>query len=333
MGESTSVRIDLQQRLSVSLVGVFFSLFLYYPLVYFILPLLRHKKWLSALFFFLLYYLAAVLLRDYHIKLVVGFYNLKNTWVIGGDFWERLRSSRFNLTILTEILFSSIPSMLQVIYIPLSIKFIRYAYQSAIRQAWLARENAQLQLSTLKAQINPHFFFNTLNNLQSFIVRNEKAKSVDLLIKLGEFMRSTLYDCNEDFITMSQEISLLRNYIAIELVRFAEKADIRINLADQDPDYQIPPFIFLPFIENTFKYGGALPTNEIDIHVELVNGSEAILLKINNRYHKKTDLIASGGIGLQNVRMRLDHYYKAKHQLLINQADDFFSVELQIDKS
>ncbi|AMR33106.1 hypothetical protein A0256_17635 [Mucilaginibacter sp. PAMC 26640] len=332
MEESTIVRIDLQQRIFVSLVGVFFALFLYYPLIYFILPFLQKKKWLPALFFFVLYYVAAIILRNYHIQLVVGLYNLKGKWVVGEDFWDRLYQNRFNMTGITEILFSSLPSMLQVIYIPLAIKFIRYAYQFNIRQAWLAKENAQLQLSTLKAQINPHFFFNTLNNLQSFIVQNEKEKSVDLLNKLGEFMRSTLYECEDEYITMNQEITLLQNYVAIERVRFAELAKIRISLIDEDPNYRIPPFIFLPFMENAFKYGGALPTKEIAINVELVNSAERLYLKSTNKYYQEPGATAQGGIGLHNVRQRLNYYFKEKHNLDICQTQDFFNVELQIDK-
>jgi two-component system, LytTR family, sensor kinase len=208
MQESVVIRINWQQDISVTLVGIVFALFLYYPLVYFIVPLIQKKKWIAALLLFMPYYFIAVLLRSYEIELVVNWYNLKQTWMVGQDFWKNLSRNQFSPDGLSRILFSSIPSLLEIIYVPLTIKFIRYAYRFNMEQSLLAQQNAQLQLSALKAQINPHFFFNTLNNLQSFIVQNEKEKSVSLLNKLADFMRSSLYDCDADLITMKTKITL-----------------------------------------------------------------------------------------------------------------------------
>ncbi|MES2279042.1 MAG: histidine kinase [Bacteroidota bacterium] len=333
MQESVVIHINLQQHFSVTLVGIAFALFLFYPLVYVIVPLLQKRKWVPATLLFIIYYYMAVLLRSYHIELVVDWYNLKHTWIVGRDFWPRVYRNQFSIGGLSKIFFSSIPSLLEIIMVPLIIKFIRYAYQFNLKQAWLAQENAQLQLTTLKAQINPHFFFNTLNNLQSFIVQNEKEKSVDLLNKLADFMRSSLYDCEGEWITMKQETDLLNNYVAIERVRFDERADITINITNQDPAYRIPPFMFLPFVENAFKHGGALPTGEIAIHIELTNKADALILKSVNQYHKEDSTINPGGIGLQNVRKRLDHYFPGRHLLAIKEANGKYSVELKIDKA
>jgi two-component system LytT family sensor kinase len=333
MQESVVVHISLQQHFSVTLVGIAFALFLFYPLVYVIVPLLQKRKWVPAIVLFMVYYYLAVLLRSYHIELVVDWYNLKRTWIVGRDFWQRVYSNELNWGGLSKVFFSSIPSLLEVIMVPLIVKFIRYAYQFNLKQAWLAQENAQLQLTTLKAQINPHFFFNTLNNLQSFIVQNEKEKSVDLLNKLADFMRSSLYDCDEEWITMDQEVNLLTNYISIERVRFDERADINICIANHHPAYRIPPFIFLPFIENAFKYGGALPTDEIAIGIELTNTVDSLILKSVNKYYKKYSGLNPGGIGLQNVRKRLDHYFPDKYGLTTREWDGQYSVKLKIDKA
>ncbi|SHN12660.1 sensor histidine kinase [Mucilaginibacter sp. OK098] len=329
MEESVTLRITLQQHYSVTLVGIGYSLFLFYPFVYVIVPLLQKHEWLYAFLLFLIYYVIAIVLRTYEVTLIVNWYNLKQTWVVGNDFWKRVYGAHFSPIGLSKVFFSSITSLFEVIYIPLAIKFIRYAYQFNIKQAWLAKENTQLQLSTLKAQINPHFFFNTLNNLQSFIVQNEKEKSVDLLNRLADFMRSSLYDCEAEQISMMQEITLLNNYIAIERIRFDEQANISIQLTDKDPDYKIPPFIFLPFVENAFKHGGSLATDQIFIEISLQNTTEKITLKTKNSYHNDH---SKGGIGLQNIKKRLVYYFPENFTLNIDKTGDFYSVILEICK-
>ena len=327
--ESVVLHINWEQHYSVTITGICLALFLFYPLVYIIVPLFQKRRWLAAIALFIIYYVVAVTLRAYNISLIISWYNLKKSWVVGNDFFKRLYQHEFDPVNLSKIFFSSIPSLLEVILLPLTVKFIRYAYRFNIKQAWLAKENAQLQLSTLKAQVNPHFFFNTLNNLQSFIVQNEKEKSVELLTRLGDFMRSSLYDCDAELITVKQETDLLTNYIAIERVRFDEQASIDVNLCDDDPDYKIPPFIFLPFVENSFKHGGSVPAEEVFISVDLNNSAEKITLATKNRYGNQ---VSKGGIGLQNVRKRLDHYFPGNYSLSIENTGDIYGVILEICK-
>jgi two-component system LytT family sensor kinase len=169
-----------------------------------------------------------------------------------------------------------------------------------------------------------------LNNLQSFIVQNEKEMSVDLLDRLANFMRSSLYDCEKDLISMRQEMELLANYIAIEKIRFDDQANIIVNLTDNDPDYKVPPFTFLPFVENSFKHGGSVPTENILITIDLLNDTQKLLLKTKNRYN--TELIR-GGIGLQNIRKRLEFYFPKGYLLDIQEKEEFYSVTLEIYKS
>lgn len=329
MQESVIIHISWQQHYSVTLVGIVYALFLFYPLVYVIIPALQKRKWLLALFLCVVYYALAILLRTYEVSLVVDWYNRKTTWVVGNDFWKRFYESQFSAVGLSTLFFSSIPSLLEGIYVPLTLKFIRYAYRFNLKQEWLAKQNMQLQLSTLKAQINPHFFFNTLNNLQSFIVQNEKEKSVDLLNRLADFMRSSLYDCEAEHITMEQEINLLNNYIAIERIRFDDQANISIQIINNDTAYQVPPFIFLPFIENAFKHGGSLATEDIFIEILLDNTPERITLKTKNSFHNNSQ---TGGIGLQNVKKRLAYYFPNSYTLDFDESDNLYSVNLEICK-
>ncbi len=331
LGESMVVKITPEQHYWLTLIGAIFVTYLYYGITYCIWPLFKNKKWIWATLLFIVFYIIAVILRSYHINLLINWYNLRSTVVEGGQFWEQLYQTQFNLFSFSRTLLSGLSSLIVIVYVPLSIKFMRYVYQSNQQQAWILKENAQLQLNALKAQINPHFFFNTLNNLQSLIVHNEKTKSVDLLNRLADFMRTCLYDGDEEFISMKKEVAILSNYINIEKIRFEEDVKINYTIAQDELDYKLPPFIFLPFIENAFKHGGNLPSNEINIHIELHHNQKQIILKVINSFLPNQQ-INTGGIGLQNIRKRLDHYFSGQYQLDITVTPHTFNVNLEINK-
>ncbi len=329
LDESMVVKINTTQHYLVTLIGALFVLYLYYVLIIVIIPLFKHKKWLWGIFAFMIYYIIAVILRTYHIELIIQWHNFHRTSIQGGEFWQNLFERQLSTTALTRVLLSGFSSLIVIIYIPLSIKFLRYAYQFSMQQTWMLKENTQLQLNTLKAQLNPHFFFNTLNNLQSFIVLNEKEKSVELINRLANFMRSSLYDGDKEYISMEKEIELLSNYINIEKIRFEENAAISYNLNNTFPDYQIPTFIFLPFIENTFKHGGVLPA----ITIVLIHEQTKIILETTNSFNEtQNNQSHQGGIGLQNVRKRLDYYFPKGYQLDISTLANVFTVKLVLNK-
>jgi len=330
--ENLSVKINWEQHFSVTLVGIALELFLFYPFVYVIVPLIRKRRWAAALALFVPYYMIAVVLRDYHIRQIVNMLPPPgHHWYFAGqDFWKQVFRNESNPLGIITVFLSSIPGLLETILFPLTLKFIRYTYRVTLKQAWLAKENTHLQLASLKAQLNPHFFFNTLNNLQSYIVQNEKEKSVDLLTRLADFMRSSLYDGEQDRITMAQEIALLNNYTQIERIRSDDSAAAEIKLIDNDPNYEIPPFIFLPFVENVFKHGASQTTENIFIDIELVNDKERVTLQTKNSYNVGHSL--QGGIGLQNVRKRLDYYFPERYTLDIEKSEGFYTLMLTIRK-
>lgn len=332
LDETMVVKIDSTQHYLVTLTGVLFVLYLYYPLVYFITPLFKNKKWFLGAFAFLSYYIIAISLRTYHIELIIQWHNFHRSSVQGGEFFQNIFERQLTRSKSLSLILSSLSSLIVIIYIPLSLKFLRYAYEFTQQQTWIVSENARLQLATLKSQINPHFFFNTLNNLQSFIVQNEKKKSVDLLNRLADFMRSSLYDGEKEYISVQKEIELIGNYVSIEKIRFEEDIDIKTVLTASDPNYLIPTFIFLPFIENAFKHGGKLPSNEVKIEIQLCSDKEKIELLTVNTFLTSIDDDYIGGIGLQNVRKRLDHYFNNRYQLAISTLENVFTVKLVIRK-
>jgi len=325
--ENMVVHIEPGQHYVITLTGIVLSLFLFYPLVYGIIPLLQRRRWIVGILLFVVYYLAAILLRTYHINQLVDGYKSEGGWFAGQDFWNNFYQHQLQPHQLLADLFSSITGLITIIYIPLTIKFIRYAYRSNLQQSQLEKENVQLELNFLKAQINPHLLFNSLNNLQSYIVHDEKERSVELLNRLADLLRFSLYECHGEFVTPQQEATLLQNYIEVEKVRYDEHSNITTDICAPSLSYPLPALLLMPLVENAFKYSAGLP--EASIHVQLITQNDVLKFVTSNRY-AYSGLPHRGGIGLQNVRRRLQHYFPDRHLLDIQDIQHLFTVTLTI---
>lgn len=327
--ESMVVKINLQQHYSITLLGITLSLFLFYPLVYIIVPLYQAKKFVWASLLTILYYVIAIFLRTYTIAAMVEWYNTKQTWFAGQDFLERFYKTQLQPLPFLRLLFSSVTSLLEIIFVPLIIKFIRYAYKVNTGRVALEKENVLLELNFLKAQLNPHFLFNTLNNLQSFIVHGDSKRSVELLNKLADFIRTSLYECNTEYIPVHKEAAMINNYIEIEKVRYDGHTNITCDIQTPD-EATIPSLLLIPLVENAFKYSSFLPAEEVEIHITLQSKNGAIYFCAQNRYNVTEETGKPGGIGLQNVRKRLEHYYNKKHSMRVIAANNIFTVQIKI---
>jgi sensor histidine kinase YesM len=206
------------------------------------------------------------------------------------------------------------------------LKFLRYAYRKNVRQNQLEKEKTLLELNFLKAQINPHLLFNTLNNLQSFIIHGEKDRSVGLLTGLADLLRMSLYEYRDEYVTLSQEIKLLRNYIAVESVRHDEYSQIELGIAETNLSYPLPALLFMPLVENAFKYSYTLERSYVRIRLRSIN--DQLQLEIFNTC--TTQRNASGGIGLANVKKRLEYYFPRRHSFTCTDSGDNYTVDLII---
>jgi sensor histidine kinase YesM len=223
--------------------------------------------------------------------------------------------------------FSSITGLVTIIYIPLTLKFIRYAWQRQAQHARLEKEHVQLELNFLKAQLNPHLLFNSLNNLQSYIVHDEKERSVELLTRLASLLRFSLYECRGEFVTGQQEAALLQNYIAVERIRYDAPSKIDADIQVPLVSYPLPALLLMPLVENAFKFSGSMPEADIQIHLSALY--DVLHFSSSNTYDKDC-LPPRGGIGLQNVRKRLQHYFPNRHLLTIEDSGNSFIVTLKI---
>lgn len=197
----------------------------------------------------------------------------------------------------------------------------------------LEKEKTDSELSYLKAQINPHFFFNTLNNIYSLTnIDVEKAKTA--LLKLSRMMRYVLYETERNHTLLSKEIDFIKDFIELMRLRLSSKVKLEINIPEQIEEAEIAPMILLPFIENCFKHGIS-SQQESPISITIQKGKNSLILITKNRIFRSSENTPEGeksGIGLANTQRRLDLLYPNRYKLKIEESieDQEFIVELSI---
>jgi len=189
------------------------------------------------------------------------------------------------------------------------------------------------EIKFLKSQINPHFLFNTLNNLFSMAQSKGNDDLADGISKLSGMMRYMIYDSNAESVPLNKEIAYLEDCITLNKLRYADdEVSVIFNYPAQPGNVTVAPMLFIPFVENAFKHGVSISrASGIDIAI-VVSGQRLIFTSTNTNYsavRKMTD--EKSGIGLENVKRRLDLLYPGKHSLQLNEDDGKYNVKLQID--
>lgn len=193
-------------------------------------------------------------------------------------------------------------------------------------------ENQKLtaELSFLKSQINPHFFFNTLNSIYSLAV-SKSEKTPEAVIKLSELMRFIIYDSEKEFVPLKRELDYINNYVELQKLRLMSNIKVDYQIEGNYTDKRIEPLLLLPFIENAFKHGiDAIKQCEIKVLVKVFTHS--MLLVVENPVVKPNKIQERelAGIGLANSKKRLELLYGTNHQLNISQSGDEFKIELNL---
>lgn len=192
-------------------------------------------------------------------------------------------------------------------------------------------EKTQLatELKFLRSQVSPHFLFNVLNNLVS-MARYKSDLLEPSLIKLSGLMRYMLYEANESKVSTALEIDYIKNYIELQKMRFGDHVDIRTTIQDEDNGYAIEPMLLIPLVENAFKHGVATGSNQF-ISVILTIANDTVSLCVKNSFVKNgSSKDSNSGIGLNNLRARLNLLYPQRHKLTIEEDCDAFNANLAI---
>jgi sensor histidine kinase YesM len=199
------------------------------------------------------------------------------------------------------------------------------------QQAWLQaeKEKATAELQLLKAQVHPHFLFNTLNNIYSFSLENS-PKTPALILKLSSLLSYMLYDCKAEEVLLEKEIEVMKNYIDLEKERYGNKIEISLNIEGDIKDKYIAPLLLLPFLENAFKHGTSEQLEKPWLSVDIAVKHHVLKCKLANSKNEFVP-VSQHGIGIQNIKKRLQYLFPDKHELKMNDEGDFFVVSLLIE--
>jgi len=194
----------------------------------------------------------------------------------------------------------------------------------------LEKENISSNLALLKNQINPHFLFNTLHNIDTLIHDNQDKASKSL-VKLSDIMRYMLNDTKTDFVDLQNEIEYLENYFSLESLRLKNEKFFNYSISGSSYGFKIAPMILIPFVENAFKHSvDSSIENGITIKIAIVHNK--LIFNCENQYDKsETDKDKTQGIGLDTVQKRLNLIYKNKHKLKVNSDGSIFKVKLELE--
>lgn len=205
---------------------------------------------------------------------------------------------------------------------------ILWAAYSRLKQT--EREKLSAQIASLKSQINPHFLFNTLNNIYATAI-DTAPKAADMVDKLSEMMRYTMKDTQQDFVLLEDEINYINNFIELQKLRLDRSVKLEYYSPENIPALQIAPMLLIPFVENAFKHG-VNSEQKSHIRIEMtVTQTELQLRVVNNKVNVQKDISERSGLGIENTKHRLNLIYPSNHMLVINDTEKEFSVSLYIN--
>lgn len=194
----------------------------------------------------------------------------------------------------------------------------------------MEHEKLNTELSLLKSQINPHFFFNTLNNIYSLaIVKSDETASS--ILKLSSIMRYVLTETEQKYVPLANEIEFLQNYINLQSVRLTDKVKLTVDVQGEIDGKQVAPLLFIPFVENAFKYGVST-VDASEIIIRLSTEADSVHLFVQNSIVKGAkQSTVNTGIGIANVRRRLELLYPGKHTLKMDEKPNQYTTNLEIN--
>jgi LytS/YehU family sensor histidine kinase len=213
-----------------------------------------------------------------------------------------------------------------------AIKLMKHWYVNEQQRLNLEKENISTQLQLLKAQIHPHFLFNTLNNIYSY-TQDVTPTGSRLVLGLSDILRYMLYETSQPLVPLAKEIKMLKDYLVLEKIRYDNKFEMNIDLPDAGAvlHLQIAPLLLLPFAENAFKHGASNIPDHPWVNIYAAVHEKKFSFKVVNGKPGNAEKNHEQGIGIKNVQQRLELLYPGRHRLEIHNEEDVFIVNLELE--
>ncbi len=221
-----------------------------------------------------------------------------------------------------------VPAIFYTVFIFLFVKYFLNYKEVKEQELKHKTEKITSELKTLKAQLNPHFLFNTLNNIYVLSLDNS-PKTPKSIEKLSKILDHVLYRCNSKYVSLSSEIELIKNYIELEKLRYDDRLEINVNNAIEQ-DGEIAPLILLSLVENAFKHGAGEDSGSPKISIDLYNTDAQFKFIISNTVATESDRLERTPIGLKNIKKQLNLIYPNRFELHIENSPKIFTVTVII---
>ena len=222
---------------------------------------------------------------------------------------------------------TSIGTIVLLYYVLLIILGVFWFTKQIISLIKLKNEKAKTELLHLKSQVNPHFFFNTLNNLYG-LVGTDAKKAQKLILKLSDMMRYSIYEGEQDLVTLKEEVDYLMNYIELHKMRYHKEIDVQFEV-QIDNEYKVMPLLYIILLENAFKHGLENLHEDAYVHLNMKTKNNEVIFEIENNFdieQPKED----NGIGLKNLKRRLELVYPKKHTLTFSTTENIYKAQLTL---
>lgn len=299
--------------------------FLAYPLLYFILPrYVFNGKYIKAFLWLILFlFLCFSVTACFFIfipKLLPAYFTRNLVLFEGMNDWDKIGMAYM----------AGFQGALTGAALAGGFKLFKHYYVKDLRNQQLHRENTDAQLQLLKAQIHPHFLFNTLNNIYSQ-AQDESPRSAKMILELSHILRYVLDEGKLVKVPLNNELQMLMDYTNLETIRYDKKVDLHVSLPHETENIYIAPLLLLPFVENCFKHGTSKMLQNPWINLKIELNEEILNMKlINGKKDRIKEQGSRKGTGIENVRQRLDLLYNDNYDLQINEDDEVFVVNLKI---
>jgi sensor histidine kinase YesM len=312
------------------MIGTLQLMFFFYPFVYWILPrFFYRKRFIAGALLTLLLGICHAFISTLGEELIINCDACMKSMQVSNTGYEPFLHKDIPARLIPKVLsMGHFIMLLFNIALPLSIKLGMQALRQQLRAMQLAKENLQLEFDFLRSQVNPHFLFNTLNNVYGLILKNENEKSAATVARLSQFLRYSLYESNSERVPVEKEIQLLKDYVELESLRL-NHIRVQLNHTIDGSVSAMAPLLLMPIIENSFKHTKDVPDAYITIDLKIANKNIHVL--VVNSIDPLHETATPGGIGLSNLKKRLDLYYPRRYTYKTNHTATVYTVSINID--